>query len=175
MAKKVKEQSSLQLRITFLSFYSGDVYRGVETLVHELANKLTSLGHNVSVYQSGSGLPGSNYQTITVKAADIKNFTNKALSGLDTDIVLPMNGGWQSLLCKMWAVKNKSKIVISGQAGPGLNDRINLYTFPDAFIGMTDFQCSWAKRINPLVNVTKIPNGINPEVFQQASAKPKGK
>ena len=86
-----------------------------------------------------------------------------------------MNGGWQSLLCKMWAVKNKSKIVISGQAGPGLNDRINLYTFPDAFIGMTDFQCSWAKRINPLVNVTKIPNGINPEVFQQASAKPKGK
>ena len=80
MAKKVKEQSSLQLRITFLSFYSGDVYRGVETLVHELANKLTSLGHNVSVYQSGSGLPGSNYQTITVKAADIKSFTNKALS-----------------------------------------------------------------------------------------------
>ena len=162
-------------KLAFLTFYSGDLYRGVETLVHELSNKLIELGHNVTVYQRGQKLIESNYLTVIIDAPDIKNFTQKALKELDCDIVLPMNGGWQSLLCKMWAIKNKKKVVISGQAGPGLSDRLNLYTFPDVFLGMTDYQCSWARNTNPFVKLAKIPNGINPETFQGGKEKQKGK
>ena len=44
------------MKIAFLSFYSGVVYRGVETFVHELANRLHNSGHNITVYQFGAKL-----------------------------------------------------------------------------------------------------------------------
>lgn len=164
-----------KLKIAFLSYYSGDAYRGVETLVHELGNKLTGMGYEITIYQHGPKLPGSNYLTAVINTPDIKNFTKEVLKELYADIVLPMNGGWQSVLCKMWAKRNNKKVVISGQAGPGLDDRINLYTFPDAFLGMTDFQCAWAKKINPFVKVAKIPNGVDTEMFKPSNKKPNSK
>lgn len=164
-----------KLKIAFLSFYSGGVYRGVETLVHELSNRLFDMGHEVTVFQRGGVFKNAEYKTIRKEGKSIREFTKEVLSELDTDIVLPMNGGWQSILCKMWAKRNNKKVVISGQAGPGLDDRINLYTFPDAFLGMTDFQCAWAKKINPFVKVIKIPNGVDIETFEPSNREPNGK
>ena len=37
------------MKIAFLSFYSGEVYRGVETFVHELGNRLVQMGHEVVI------------------------------------------------------------------------------------------------------------------------------
>lgn len=54
------------MKITFLSFYNGQVHRGVETFVHELANQL-SLKHEVSVCQCGPRLPGAKYKTATIE------------------------------------------------------------------------------------------------------------
>ena len=53
------------------------------------------------------------------------------------------------------------KTVISGQSGIGFDDRLNLYSFPDYFIALTEFQLQWARKINPFVKIVKIPNGVD--------------
>jgi glycosyltransferase involved in cell wall biosynthesis len=173
------------MKIAFLSFYSGVVARGVETYVHELANGLVEQGHDVTVFQGGNTLDGNKYKSVTVKvnldwskkgsytpfvnyyALKVKKFTGKVLNQIDknTDLIFPTNGQWQSLLCSIWAKKNKKKIVISGQSGPGMDDRINILTFPDAFVGLSDFQCKWAKKANRFLKVQKIPNGVDIKEF----------
>ncbi len=173
------------MKIAFLSFYSGDVARGVETFVHELANRLAGYGNKVTVFQHGGKLPNSNYQTVTIKtqvdwtkhdsylpflryfSMRIKYFSKKVLENIDadTDIVFPTNGQWQSFMCSLWAKRNHKKIVISGQSGPGFDDRINLLFFPDAFTALSEYQKEWAKGANPFVNVVKISNGVDLQKF----------
>ncbi len=174
------------MKIVFLSFYSGLVYRGVETFVHELANNLTDFGHDVLVYQRGQKLLNSRYKIVVMStpynetrkgsyisflnyhSLVIKGFTESVLSRIDKDIdvIFPTNGQYESLLCSMWAKRNNKRIIISGQSGPGLDDRINLFTFPDIFVGMTDFQCKWAKKANPFIKIAKIPNGVDLSEFK---------
>lgn len=169
------------MKIAFLSFYSGIVYRGVETFVHELANGLIRLGIDVTVYQLGNELPNSKYKTVTIDVAvnwskkgsyapfvnyyslRVKEFTHKVLDTIDTDtdIIFPTNGQWQSALCSFWAKRNKKKVIIAGQSGPGLDDRINILTFPNAFVGLTEFQKEWARNANPFIKSVKIPNGVS--------------
>lgn len=180
MAKK-------NLKIAFLSFYSGDVYRGVETFVHEVGNRLVELGHEVTIYQGGNKLSESKYRTLSIKteidwkkpssyipfvnyyATRVKKFTEIVLEKIDkdTNVIFPTNGQWQSLLCSMWAKQKHKKIVISGQSGPGLDDRINIWTFPNVFLGMTDHQVAWAKKANPFVRVEKIANGVDIKKFRK--------
>jgi glycosyltransferase involved in cell wall biosynthesis len=169
------------MKIAFLSYYSGEINRGVETFVHNLANELVGLGNEILVYQNDNALPDSTYQVISLKLAtdysmksdklpyiqyysrQVKKFTGLALSQLpsDVDIVFPTNGQWQSILCKVWTAKNHKKLIISGQSGPGLDDRLNLFTFPDAFVALSTYQQKWAKVANPFVSIKKIPNGVN--------------
>src|SRR3989344_6046759 len=176
-----------RMKIAFLSFYSGQVYRGAETFVHELSNELTDLGHDVTVFQFGSKVSGSKYKTRSVKipvnwhkkasdtpfvsyyALRIKEFSNLALSKMDqdTDIVFPINGQWQSILSKLWAVKHSKKCVISGQSGPGRDDRINLMAFPDTFVALSKSQAIWAKKAWPFVRVAVIHNGVDLLKFQK--------
>lgn len=174
------------MKIAFLSFYSGELYRGVETFVHELANRLAVMGHNVTVYQNGPKLPGSNYRAVTIGlpinwdarstgipfinywSLLVKRFTQKALKKLDkgTDIVVAGNGQWESLLCKLWTIKNHGKLVISGQSGVGLEDRLNLYLFPDAFVPISSHALKASKRRNPFVKLVYIPNGVDLSKFK---------
>ncbi len=152
------------MKICFLSFYSGIVNRGVETYVHELANKLVRLGYTTNVFQSGKNLKGSSYKTTTIQDGHtVLRFTVKSLKQIDpeTNIIIPTNGRFQAILTRLWALARGCKVVISGQSGPGLDDRLNLWTFPSTFVGLTEYQCRWAKRANPLIAVTKIPNGVN--------------
>jgi len=169
------------MKIAFLSFYSGVSYRGVETFVHELANRLHNSGHNITVYQFGAKLPGVKYKTISIEVPmswkqdkpflmetfyfglKVKKFTKIVLSRIDkdTDIIFPTNGQWQGILCSIWAKIHRKKIIVSGQSGPGIDDRINLWTFPDRFVTLTDFQREWAKKVNPFVKIEKIPNGVD--------------
>jgi glycosyltransferase involved in cell wall biosynthesis len=180
-----------KLNIALLSLHSGKTYRGVETFVHELGNQLSALGHNITVFQSGPSHKEAKYATRTIlpknsspfpdtffpfinKCADIsRDFTKKVLSQIDlqTDIIFPTNGQWQAVLCKLWAKKHKKKIVISGQSGPGIDDRINLFCFPDYFVGLTSHQTKWAKRANLLVKTHTIPNGANTTLFTPKAKK----
>lgn len=173
------------MKIAFLSLYSGIVARGAETFVQELANALVTLGNDVVVYQGGDRIVGSKYKTVTIKmnidwskkrsdipfinyySLRVKNFTDKVLNYIDRDtqIIFPTNGQWQSLLCSIWAKRNKRKIIISGQSGPGMDDRINILTFPNVFVGLTKYQSDWAKKANKFVKIETIPNGVDLEKF----------
>jgi glycosyltransferase involved in cell wall biosynthesis len=179
------------MKIAFLSFYSGQMYRGVETFVHELANRLVAAGHDVYVYQGGKKLPGAGYRTITIKvevnsdrkgsytpfvnywSRKVRVFTARTLKLIpdDVDVIFPTNGQWESYMCKFWAKSHGAKMVIAGQSGPGRDDRINLYSFPDTFVGLTDHQVNWAKSANRFVKVEKIPNGVDIGKFK-GSTKP---
>src|SRR3989344_6247082 len=179
-----------KLKIAFLSFYSGVVYRGVETYVHELANRLISLGHDVTVYQNGKKLPGAKYKTISINlpfslkrqgklgyfinflngVLTVGKFTFRVLRQIDTstDIVVATNHRLQAILCSFWTKKHKIKLAIHGQGGPGLDERIVLWCFPDVFIPLSEYQRSWAKKINPYVKVSEvIHNGVDLEKFDR--------
>lgn len=169
------------MKIVFLSFYSGELYRGVETFIHELANRLILFGNDIAVYQNGPTVPGARYVTKTIGldvdwkhkksyahftnyySLRIRDFTKQVLKdiGKDTDIIFPTNGDWETLFCSLWAKWHRKKVIISGQSGPGADDKINLFTFPDAFVALTEFQKKWAKRANPFVRIEKIPNGVD--------------
>lgn len=181
------EMNKRKLKIAFLSFYGGEIYRGVETFVFELANRLTDLGHDVTIYQNGPKLLGAKYKTISVSlhvdwkskaggipylnywARLIKKFTKIALSKLepDTDILFPTNGQWETALCKAWALKKGKKLIISGQSGKGLDDRLNLYTFPDAFVPISTHALRHSKKRNPFVRLEYIPNGVDLDKFKK--------
>jgi glycosyltransferase involved in cell wall biosynthesis len=173
------------MKIAFLSFYSGEIFRGVETYVHCLANELVKLGHEVTVYQNGPKLKNSKYRTVSI-GMDIdweetgiywkkfvKDFTQIVLSKVDkdTDILIPTNGGWQSFLCKLWTMKHGKKLIISGQAGIGIDDIINLWCFPDTFVALTGYQKNWTKKANPLVKTVTIPNGVDISLFSKTKEK----
>ncbi|MBI2268251.1 MAG: glycosyltransferase family 4 protein [Candidatus Blackburnbacteria bacterium] len=176
-----------KLKIAFLSFYSGEVYRGVETFVHEVANRLSAFGHTVIVLQNGSAAPGSLYKTVSLGlpldlkrkpqctsfvfnyyAFCVRQFTQEALRLVeeDVDILFPINGQWQSLLCRLWSWKRGTRMVLVGQSGLGIDDRLNLWTFPNVFVGLTRFQIQWSKRVNPFVRVVTIPNGVDLAKFK---------
>ena len=61
----------------------------------------------------------------------------------------------------MWCLFHGAKLIISGQAGLGWDDKLNLWVFPDVFVGLTEYQCRWARKVNPFVKVIKIPNGVD--------------
>lgn len=178
------------MKIIFLSFYSGQVYRGVETYVHCLSNELTKLGHKVIVYQNGKELIDAKYKTVSLgmkvdwsqKGNEsqrvlnvftnywmqlIGKFTKKVLSQIenDVDVVIPTNGNLQSFYTSIWCKKNRKIMILSGQSGPGWDDRFNIWCMPDTFVALTKYQENWAKRTNSFVKTTVIPNGADIEVF----------
>lgn len=174
------------IKVAILSFYSGHLARGVETWTYELAKRLDP-DVDVTVYQNGPLPKSPKYKTRSIGvnlnwskkmsyipflnyySLKVAEFTRKVVQRLDkdTDIVIPTNGQWQSLLIKFWAVRNKRKVIICGHSGPGFDDRINLFTFPDVFVSLTEFQANWARSVNPFVTVTKIPNGIDLNKFKE--------
>lgn len=172
-----------KLKIAILSFYSGDVHRGVETYVNKLSSGLTALGHDLVVYQSGSKRTVSKHKTVVIgsshnlqkkvlfssvpflnpRSLAIRRFTGSVLKQIDpdTDIVVATNGQWQSVLASRWCKSNKAKLVIPGQSGPGMDDKINLMTGPDAFVALTKHQEKWANDTKKSVRTQTIPNGVD--------------
>lgn len=130
------------MKIVFLNKYQNKVNRGAETFVVELAKRL---------------------------AQKHKVFINKSL--FQGDVVVPLNGRWQAVIVRIVTFLTGAKMVISGQSGPGFDDRWNLYCFPDTFVALSDFAYRWARRINPFVKVIKIPNGVDLRKFKNQKAK----
>lgn len=183
MGKKVK--------VAILSFYSGEVYRGVETYVYELSNKLVDIDIDVTVYQNGPELKNSRYKTVSMGlpvdwnqkgiegrflgipftdyyARLVGRFTRRSLNLIskDVDVVISNNGSLEVLYVRIWSFLNCVKHIAVGQSGPGADDKWNLLCFPDVFIALTGFQKDWAHKFNPFVKVSIIPNGVDLDKFK---------
>lgn len=130
------------MRIVFLSRYQHHVERGVENYVSVLAPRLEKLGHRVEVLTS-----------IT------------ELIGKKPDVIYPLNGGFQSLFCRIYSLIMGAKLVLGGHAGIGRDDRWNLYLFPDLFIAFSKKGYKWAKSVNPMIRIIRIPHGIDLKKF----------
>lgn len=181
------------MKIAFLSFFNGVYERGVEVLVRELAIRINQ-SCEITIFQTGNPSKNTKYKVIKIESnwqpkilepklnikrrlyldemsLAVREFTKKVLPFLKRekfDIVVPWNNGWETILSKMSGV---SKLIVVGQAGLGWDDRVNLLSFPDAFVGFTNYQCRWAKRFNPFVRVVKIPNGVDGNMFSPEGEK----
>lgn len=184
------------MKIAILSFYSGSVNRGVETVVHELARRLAK-NHDITVYQEGSPKKGVNYKikrmvmnmdwskkdmSMTIQrrlfidywSKKIGLFTLKTLRDIwkeKPDIVVPLNGGWQPAFIRLITWLYGGKMVASGQSGMGWDDRNNLWSLPNVFIALSSKALRWAKKANPLVRSKYIPNGVDLKKFNPLGTK----
>ena len=179
------------MKLIFISYYSGQVNRGGEIFVHHLANSLAST-NEVIVMQTGPRRRETKYSTIRLSSFKRKwqplsvrhvlrrlfitpqnlaefAFYLRAFPRLfdeSPDIVIPMNAGWGVALVKIYCFLKKKRLVITGQSGPGWDDRFNLLWSPNMFVALTEYQKNWAKTAVPFtVNVTKIPNGVDLNEF----------
>lgn len=137
------------MRIAILNKYQNKVNRGAETFVSELGKRL-SKNNEVEV------ISDINYIDLLKKKYDV---------------IIPTNGRLQAFIVRKITWLTGGKMIISGQSGIGLDDRLNLYSFPNRFIGLTKYQSTWAKKINPFVKTETIPNGVDLTRFKNNSSK----
>src|SRR3989344_1468901 len=171
-------------KIAFLSYYSGVVERGVENFVFELTKRLKQK-HEVTIFQAGERIQNPQIRTYQIKALaqppksskslisktyldwqsfKILIFTLKALPKIIQgrfQIIIPLNGGWQTLIMRIISKFMGAKIIVSGHAGVGLDDAFNILYRPDVFVALTSDELEWAKKITPEVKMVKIPNGVD--------------
>ncbi len=188
------------MKITILSFYSGSVNRGVETVVHELSSRLAKK-HDITVFQEGGPRSGINYGIKQIKmkmdwtqksmartiqgrlfidywSRKIGSFTLRTLKDIweeKPDIVIPLNGGWQPAFIRLVTWFYGGKMIASGQSGMGWDDRNNLWSFPNYFLALSSKALRWAKRANPFVRSRYIPNGVDLKKFNPSGPKYKTK
>lgn len=141
------------MNIAFLSRYQNKVQRGAETFVQELSNQLRKR-HKVSV--------------LTANKAD----SLQAILEEDYQIVIPINGGWQSLKVSLGRISKGYKMVISGQAGIGRGEIFNIAVIkPDLYVTLTEPMFRWVKGWAWGSQVIKIPNGVDLKKFSPVGEK----
>lgn len=180
------------MNIVFLNIYGGVVSRGAETMIAQLAKRLGT-NHDVTVIQAGNS-SDSSYKTITISgiptySTDVSTnllfrvlkkvyldpyslivlyFALRTLPFLlrnTADIVIPINGFWQIIICKLIGVFKKNKLVLLGLSGIGIDDYINLKLAPDGFFSMSHVGADWAKKVNPNTHIGVVPGGVDRSVF----------
>lgn len=141
------------MRIAFLSRYQNRFHRGAENFVLELSKRLVKK-HTVDV--------------LIGKQAD--NLSS-VISG-KYDVVIPINGRFQSLKASLGRISGKYKLLITGHSGIGRDDIWNIVVAkPDIFVALTDYMVKWAKRWAWGSQVVKIPNGVDLEKFKAKGEK----
>lgn len=174
-------------KIAILSFYSGIVERGVENFTYEIAKRLSAKfsvtvfcsGHiipekfKVKVYISNSSIPKQTKGIFSKFYLDpqsfkIMLFSLKAIHVIfkeKYDLIIPTNGGWQTVIFRIVSKITKAKLLITGHAGIGSDDAWNLFFRPDAFVALTRAQLNWANRLAHEVKSYFIPNGVDLSLF----------
>ena len=171
-------------KIAFLSFYSGAVERGVENFVFELTKRLKSK-HQITIFQAGQKILNTDIRTYqTGFFASAPKSSGSLLSKLYLDwhsiriliftvlslpkiikgkyqVIIPVNGGWQTVIIRLFSKLTVSKMIISGHAGIGADDAWNIFFRPDIFVALTSSQLTWAKKIAPEIQIAHIPNGVD--------------
>ena len=159
------------MKIAFLSIYQNKVNRGNEIFVHEIAKRL-SKSNEVTVI-SGDGQSQKHWsflwrlfldpEGIYVLVFTLKNVIR--ISKGKFDVIIPTNGGWQTLIVKIYCLLTGRKLVVSGQSGIGWHDRVNLFLSPNAFVALSSKAKSWAEKAKPRVRTIYIPNGVDLTFF----------
>lgn len=135
------------LKIAFLARFYGQVFRGAETYVQELSDRLAK-----------------NHEVIVLKGSDSDSL-KKILEG-GFDIVIATNGRMQALRASLGRFVGKYKLVISGQSGIGADDIWNIFfCAPDSFVALTDMEKKWAKSWAWKTKIVKIANGVDLDKF----------
>ena len=150
------------MKIAILSYTSGMVDRGAETLVKELSRHLAK-NYQVKIYSA-----------LSLGINDWGKFNWQALKAADqfgAEIIIPVNGGWQSLLTRLYCWIRGKKMMVIGMAGLGWCDGWNLLMRPNIFIASTKRNYRWTKQFyGKGVRVEIIPHGVDLNKF-----KPEGK
>lgn len=155
-----------KIRILFINASQGIVNRGAETFVKEVSKRLEEY-FEVGIL-TALKLPPRwpilwrfyiDYQGLFVFLFTLKNLPY--IWKEKFDVIIPLNGGWQAFLIRLVTWIYGGKVIITGQSGKGWDDRINLLTFPDIFVSLSSSLKVWARKLNPLVNVKYIPNGVD--------------
>ncbi len=135
------------MKIAFLNKYQESVNRGAETFVRELSKRLQK-----------------NHQVDTI--SDINYFS---LLSKKYDLIIPTNGRFQAFATRIITWVTGGKMVISGQSGVGLDDRLNLYSMPNTFVALSTYALQQSKKRNPFVKIVYIPNGVDLNRFAAKS------
>lgn len=131
------------MKIAFLNIYQDKVNRGAETYVLELSKRLSK-----------------NHQVDVISNVDYLKLLNE-----NYDLIIPTNGRLQAILVRIITWVKGSKMIISGQSGKGLDDRINLYSFPNYFVTLSTKALNWARKVNPFIKHVYISNGVDLKKF----------
>lgn len=135
------------MKIVFLSRYQNNINRGAETVVRELSDHLSKF-HDVEI------LSGKDADSIS-----------KILSG-NYDIVIAINGGFQSLKASVGRLFKNYKLIITSQSGIGRSEIWNIVIAkPDIFVATTDKIYRWAKKWARGSKVIKISTGVDLQKF----------
>ncbi|MDO8634099.1 MAG: glycosyltransferase family 4 protein, partial [archaeon] len=151
------------MKIAFLNIYRNN-NRGAESFVNELAarlsakNSVTILGpeKDTWIVQPKSTTGFLKRFFLDPSSISVLLFSLKLLPRLlkeKPDLVIPMNGFWQVVICKFLGCK----ILITGHSGPAWDERWNLYLKPDVFVATTEPTAVWAKKTCPWTRVVVIP------------------
>ena len=183
------------MKIAFLNIHNCIVERGSEVFVHELATHLSN-SHSVTVFQTGrakkerytvqeiKGIKEFFHQSYSFCNSPLLNFINTRLYYFGVfvftvkcipyllkeqfDWIIPINGRSQGIICRFIRFLSKKKILISGHAGIGFEDKLNIILGrPDVFVALTKKAYKWAGKISGKISVKYIPNGINTKKFSQ--------
>lgn len=180
-------------RVVFISYNNGRVYRGGEIFVDELAKRLSKIGNDVWVIQGSKATKSHDYHIIHIRtnpnwkgrdftdtlkrklfidkrSLAIAKFTIQSLSRLtdiNPDVVFPINGGWQSIILRLWCLVFRKKILFASVSGKSEESNLDLLLFPSAFVALGNDIRLWAKRVNPYIkNIVTIPNGVDLSLFK---------
>lgn len=143
------------MKIAFLSRYQNTIARGAESFVQELASQL-SRNNKVEILTN----------------SDADNLS-KIIAG-KYDVVVALNGRWQSLKASLGRIFGGYKLVITGQSGIGRDDLWNIAIVkPDIYVALTDKMSHWAKNWAWGTRIVKIPNGVDLTKFNPEGNKAK--
>ena len=175
-------------RIAFLSAYSQISNRGAETFVYELSKRFRAR-HQITIFQGGEKIANPRIRTYHVKAAikpptantgllpklyldwqslKILVFTLKSIPKIlagKFDVIIPINGGWQTLVIRILSKFTGSSVLICAHAGIGADDALNIFLRPDVFVALTAAQFKWAKELSTEIQIVLIPHGVDLALF----------
>jgi len=166
------------MRVAFISYYQNFVNRGVENWLKELIPHLNPQ-IKVKIFSPKKTINCSRDYSFSLPrkifldpwSLAIMRHTKKISPKLKNfDLIIPLNGGWQTLLAKLASRKFGSKLVIIGHSGLGRDDRWNLLCRPDLFIALTQSQAKWARKYYSRP-IHVVPNGIDLKKFSPKGPK----
>jgi len=165
------------MRVAFISYYQNFVNRGVENWLKELIPHLNPQ-IKVKIFSPKKTINCSQDHSFSFLrkffldpwSLAIMRHTKKIFPKLKNfDLIIPLNGGWQTLLAKLASRKFGSKLVVIGHSGLGRDDRWNLSCRPDFFVALTQSQAKWARQYYSR-SIHVVPNGIDLKKFSPQGA-----